>query len=60
MSIPIPICTPQVNITDEVIALAGAHNIIGLSVVVHADPDDLGRGGYPDSKTKVSSRRVNF
>jgi Cu-Zn family superoxide dismutase len=26
-------------------------SIIGRSVVVHADEDDLGRGGYPDSAT---------
>lgn len=24
---------------------------MGRSVVVHADPDDLGRGGFNDSKT---------
>eukprot|EP00127_Corallochytrium_limacisporum_P001454 Clim_evm7s57 gene=Clim_evmTU7s57 len=36
---------------DKVISLFGEHTILGRSVVVHADPDDLGRGGHDDSKT---------
>lgn len=31
--------------------LIGPLSIIGRAVVVHADFDDLGRGGQPDSKT---------
>ena len=32
--------------------IAGApNNIIGRSIVVHADEDDLGLGGVADSKT---------
>lgn len=27
------------------------HEIIGRSLVIHADADDLGRGGHPDSMT---------
>uniref|UniRef100_A0A6M2CJ60 Superoxide dismutase [Cu-Zn] n=1 Tax=Rhipicephalus microplus TaxID=6941 RepID=A0A6M2CJ60_RHIMP len=41
----------KVNIEDSVISLCGAHNIIGRSLVVHADPDDLGKGGHELSKT---------
>jgi len=36
---------------DAVIELTGINTIIGRSVVVHADEDDLGRGNYEDSKT---------
>lgn len=41
----------QINITDAVISLNGANNIIGRTLVVHADPDDLGKGGHELSKT---------
>ncbi|OQR72192.1 superoxide dismutase-like [Tropilaelaps mercedesae] len=40
-----------VNLTDKLIALDGEHNIIGRSLVVHADPDDLGKGGHELSLT---------
>ncbi|KAL8617888.1 hypothetical protein ACOMHN_016544 [Nucella lapillus] len=39
----------QVNITDRLIAFSGTHDIVGRSVVVHAEEDDLGRGGNEDS-----------
>ncbi|KAG5678881.1 hypothetical protein PVAND_008509 [Polypedilum vanderplanki] len=41
----------KVDITDKMISLSGELNIIGRTVVVHADPDDLGRGGHDLSKT---------
>lgn len=41
----------NINGVDTLIQLAGANSIIGRAVVVHADFDDLGRGGQPDSKT---------
>ncbi|XP_057324328.1 superoxide dismutase [Cu-Zn] [Microplitis mediator] len=41
----------KVNITDKMIALQGDHTIIGRTLVVHADPDDLGKGGHELSKT---------
>ncbi|XP_017493300.1 PREDICTED: superoxide dismutase [Cu-Zn]-like [Rhagoletis zephyria] len=40
-----------VNITDKLISLEGANTIVGRSLMVHADPDDLGRGGVELSKT---------
>ncbi|XP_015927501.1 superoxide dismutase [Cu-Zn] [Parasteatoda tepidariorum] len=41
----------KVNITDSLISLTGPLSIIGRSAVVHADPDDLGKGGHELSKT---------
>lgn len=41
----------KINITDSLIALSGPNNIIGRTVVVHADVDDLGLGGHDLSKT---------
>jgi len=40
-----------VNITDKVIKLTGPTSIIGRAVVVHADVDDLGKGGHELSLT---------
>jgi len=41
----------KIDITDKVISLTGELSIIGRTMVVHADPDDLGRGGHDLSKT---------
>ncbi|XP_075474236.1 superoxide dismutase [Cu-Zn] 2 [Primulina tabacum] len=40
-----------ISIIDKQIPLSGVHSILGRAVVVHADPDDLGRGGHELSKT---------
>jgi len=32
------------EIVDRLVSLAGPNSIIGRTIVVHADPDDLGRG----------------
>ena len=37
--------------SDKLIKLRGQYSIIGRSIVIHENPDDLGKGGYPDSKT---------
>ncbi|XP_012834440.1 PREDICTED: superoxide dismutase [Cu-Zn] 2 isoform X2 [Erythranthe guttata] len=36
---------------DTQIPLSGQHSILGRAVVVHADADDLGKGGHELSKT---------
>ncbi|MED6169642.1 hypothetical protein PIB30_023195 [Stylosanthes scabra] len=41
----------EISIRDAQIPLSGVHSILGRAVVVHADPDDLGRGGHDLSKT---------
>jgi len=43
--------TSKVNIVDSLITLTGEESIIGRTVVVHADVDDLGQGGHELSKT---------
>lgn len=43
--------TASFTITDKQIPLTGPQSIIGRAVVVHADPDDLGKGGHELSKT---------
>ncbi|KAL0276145.1 UNVERIFIED_CONTAM: hypothetical protein PYX00_003779 [Menopon gallinae] len=40
-----------VKISDSQISLTGEHNIIGRTLVVHADEDDLGKGGHELSLT---------
>ncbi|KAM9962735.1 hypothetical protein ACTFIW_007378 [Dictyostelium discoideum] len=39
------------TISDKIISLFGEHTIVGRTMVVHADQDDLGKGGKPDSLT---------
>ena len=40
------------RITDSLIKLRGTKaNIIGRGLIIHADEDDLGKGGQPDSLT---------
>ena len=41
----------KVKISDKQISLCGKNSIIGRTIVVHADPDDLGKGGHELSKT---------
>jgi len=43
--------TASFTITDCQIPLSGPNSILGRAVVVHADPDDLGRGGHDLSKS---------
>lgn len=41
----------EISIVDKLIKLTGSYSVIGKSIVIHADPDDGGYGGHPDSKT---------
>jgi len=43
--------TSKGSITDSMIKLFGAQSVIGRSLMVHADPDDLGKGGVELSFT---------
>lgn len=38
-------------ISSKTIKLKGKYSVIGRGLVVHENKDDLGKGGYPDSKT---------
>lgn len=47
------------TIKDHLLKLRGKHSIIGRSVVIHADPDDLGKGNNSESlKTGNSGARI--
>jgi Cu-Zn family superoxide dismutase len=39
------------TISDHLIKLSGEYSVIGRSFMVHADPDDLGKGGHDLSLT---------
>jgi Cu-Zn family superoxide dismutase len=39
------------EIADHLVKLYGDYSIVGRALMVHADPDDLGRGGFSDSKS---------
>lgn len=43
--------TATVSVVDNQIPLTGLHSVVGRAVVVHADPDDLGKGGHELSKS---------
>ncbi|KYN26890.1 Superoxide dismutase [Cu-Zn] [Trachymyrmex cornetzi] len=44
-----------INITDNIISLRGSNSIVGRSIVVHSDEDDLGKGNHSLSSTTGNS-----
>ena len=54
-----PFGSSYMCMTDKLISLYGEYSVIGRSVVVHAQEDDLGKTDHPDSsKTGNSGARV--
>ena len=41
----------KMKLQDKIIKLRGKYSIIGRSVVIHEDEDDLGKGNHKDSHT---------
>ena len=41
----------KLEISDSLISLSGERSIIGRTMVIHADIDDLGKGGHQLSKS---------
>ena len=39
------------EIVDPLIQLVGEYSVVGRSIMIHADPDDLGKGGHALSAT---------
>lgn len=53
--------TATIDFTDHMIKLTGKYSIIGRSVVIHADEDDLGLGGNEESlKTGNAGKRIAY
>jgi len=41
----------RVTLKDAQVSLGGEHSVVGRTIVVHADGDDYGKGGFEDSLT---------
>lgn len=39
------------DLEDNLVKLKGKYSVIGRSIIIHEDPDDLGKGGHEDSLT---------
>lgn len=49
----------KTTLTDHHLKLKGKHGILGRSCIIHADPDDLGKGGNEESlKTGNAGKRI--
>ena len=49
----------KINITDHLVKLRGKYSVIGRSIIIHEDPDDLGNGGNAESlKTGNAGKRL--
>jgi Cu-Zn family superoxide dismutase len=47
-----------INIDASAVQLSGQYSVIGRSFVVHADTDDMGKGGYQSISTKAKLTRL--
>ncbi|WOK99062.1 copper/zinc superoxide dismutase [Canna indica] len=47
--------TANFTMYDSKVSLTGKHSVVGRAIVVHTDPDDLGKGGHELSKTTGNS-----
>ena len=51
--------TVSVQFTDTLVKLRGKYSVIGRSIVIHSDEDDLGLGGNAESlKTGNAGKRI--
>ena len=51
--------TCKMTFIDKLVKLKGKHSVVGRSVIIHEDEDDLGRGGNDESlKTGNSGKRI--
>lgn len=51
--------TVQYAFSDRMVTLYGPNSVLGRSIVVHKQPDDLGKGGNEESlKTGNAGARV--
>ena len=41
----------NIDMFDDMVKLRGKYSVVGRSIVVHEDEDDLGKGGHKDSLT---------
>lgn len=45
----------QINLEDKQVKLIGPHSIIGRSIIIKSNEDDLGRGGHEFSLSNGNS-----
>ena len=46
------------ELTDKLIKIEGEYTVVGRSVMVHADPDDLGRGDHSEPGTNGKTSKT--
>jgi Cu-Zn family superoxide dismutase len=46
------------EIVDKLIKLTGEHSVVGRSMMVHADPDDLGKGDHSEPGTNGKTSKT--
>ena len=47
----------KMKIYDKILKLSGKYNIIGRSVIIHEDMDDLGRGGLDKDNNIIDEKK---